>query len=183
MKRKRTLRSATRQGIFGWNSSAPMSTGSGGQMPFPAFHLNIGSIDSQCLGKLMQQVVAQWPPYLSLPVEPRTRPAAGSRVPSVGVSGCRPFPGTQGSRCNSVSPFWIHARQTEIVNERLLSIGLQPGFEDVDSRCNLILPAISWVDLRDTSACSAWQRQLVTAAFTFARISCALFIPCCLPNA
>jgi hypothetical protein len=24
---------------------------------------------------------------------------------------------------------------------------------------------------------------LVTAAFTFARISCALFIPCCLPNA
>ena len=48
---------------------------------------------------------------------------------------------------------------------------------------NLILSAVSLVDLRETPACSAWWDQLATAALTLARISGAFFIPCCLPNA
>ncbi len=51
----------------------------------PGFHLNIGPIDSPCLGKLMQHAAAQRPPCSELSVGPRTRPAADSRAPSAGV--------------------------------------------------------------------------------------------------
>lgn len=86
---------ATCQGIAGWNSSRPMSTGSGPDACSQWNKTFIGSIDSPCLRKLMPVVSSQLGRAAG---GARTPVADDNRAPSAGARGCRFSPETRQSK-------------------------------------------------------------------------------------